>query len=97
MSVEQALEHPYFESLHEPAEELTCPNQFDFSFENGTHMVVWVRVRVWVWVRVGYWACVLLYGPGPNPKPNPNPNFNTNPHSNYHSKPYHFDADPNPS
>ncbi len=47
ISVEQALAHPYFENLHEPAEEPTCPNQFDFSFENGTHMVVWVRVRMW--------------------------------------------------
>jgi hypothetical protein len=63
ITVEQALEHPYLENLHEPEEELNCPNQFDFSFENGTHMVVWVRVLVRV--RVPIWT---LYGPDPNPK-----------------------------
>jgi mitogen-activated protein kinase 1/3 len=35
ITVEQALEHPYLESLHEPLDEPTCANPFDFSFENG--------------------------------------------------------------
>lgn len=33
ITVEQALEHPYLASLHEPSDEPTCP-PFDFSFED---------------------------------------------------------------
>lgn len=32
-TVEQALEHPYFASLHDPEEELVCNSIFNFDFE----------------------------------------------------------------
>jgi len=33
ITVEEALNHPYLAALHEPANELSCPEVFDFSFE----------------------------------------------------------------
>jgi mitogen-activated protein kinase 7 len=33
ITVEQALEHPYLKIWHDPADEPTCPQEFDFSFE----------------------------------------------------------------
>jgi serine/threonine protein kinase len=33
ISVEDALAHPYFSSLHDPSDEPTCP-AFNFDFEN---------------------------------------------------------------
>jgi len=33
ITVEQALEHPYMESLHSPEDEVVCDKPFDFSFE----------------------------------------------------------------
>lgn len=33
ITVEEALEHPYLKIWHDPADEPTCPYEFDFSFE----------------------------------------------------------------
>jgi len=33
ISVDEALKHPYFKSLHNPKKEVECKDQFDFSFE----------------------------------------------------------------
>ena len=35
ISVEQALEHPYFSGLHDPNDEPMCPGQFYFPLEEG--------------------------------------------------------------
>ena len=35
LSVRQALEHPYFQELHDPADEPICRRTFDFEFEAG--------------------------------------------------------------
>lgn len=34
ISCEQALEHPYLSVWHEPLDEPTCPQKFDFGFEH---------------------------------------------------------------
>lgn len=34
ITVEEALKHPYFKALHNPDTEPTCPEKFDFSFED---------------------------------------------------------------
>jgi serine/threonine protein kinase len=34
ITVEQALEHPYMESLHSPEDEVGCDKAFDFGFES---------------------------------------------------------------
>ncbi len=35
LSVSQALQHPYFQELHDPADEPICRHTFDFEFEAG--------------------------------------------------------------
>lgn len=39
ITVEEALEHPYLKIWHDPADEPTCPYEFDFSFEEVDDMV----------------------------------------------------------
>lgn len=34
ITCEEALQHPYLAAWHDPADEPTCPNKFDFGFEN---------------------------------------------------------------
>jgi serine/threonine protein kinase len=34
ISAEECINHPYFEGLHNPEEDLTCPKTFDWSWDN---------------------------------------------------------------
>ena len=38
LSVEQALSHPYLESLHHPDDEPTCDEPFEFHFDDNTEL-----------------------------------------------------------
>ena len=34
ITAEECINHPYFEGLHNPGEDLTCPKTFDWSWDN---------------------------------------------------------------
>jgi hypothetical protein len=42
LTVSDALKHPFFESLHQEADEPVCPTHFDFAFEQVTHSL-WIH------------------------------------------------------
>ena len=48
LTVSDALKHPFFESLHQEADEPVCPTHFDFAFEQVTHsqelLALWMVV-----------------------------------------------------
>lgn len=51
VGVEQALKHPFFESLHNPDDEPVSKRAFDFSFEN--EKLHRNRLRQLIWEEVG--------------------------------------------
>lgn len=51
ISVDDALKHTFFESLHNPADEPVSSRPFDFSFEN--EKLHRVRLQQLIWEEVG--------------------------------------------
>jgi mitogen-activated protein kinase 1/3 len=51
ITVNQALEHPFFESLHNPSDEPVSSRPFDFSFEN--EKLHRLRLQELIWREVG--------------------------------------------
>jgi mitogen-activated protein kinase 1/3 len=51
LSVEEAIKHPFFETLHNPKDEPTSSQPFDFSFED--EKLHRVRLQELIWAEVG--------------------------------------------
>jgi mitogen-activated protein kinase 1/3 len=52
ITVQQALEHPFFETLHNPADEPTSSRVFDFGFEQQEKLIR-IRLQQLIWEEVG--------------------------------------------
>jgi len=52
ISVDEALKHTFFESLHNPADEPASSRPFDFSFEN--EKLHRLRLQELIWEEVGH-------------------------------------------
>jgi hypothetical protein len=59
ITVQQALEHPFFESLHNPADEPTSSRPFDFRFEQQEKLIR-IRLQQLIWEEVGYFRPLSL-------------------------------------
>lgn len=51
LTIDHALQHPFFEALHNPADEPVSSRPFDFSFEN--EKLHRVRLQELIWEEVG--------------------------------------------
>jgi mitogen-activated protein kinase 1/3 len=59
ITVQQALEHPFFESLHNPADEPISSRPFNFRFEEQEKLVR-IRLQQLIWEEVGYFRPLAL-------------------------------------
>lgn len=50
-TIQEALEHPFFAPLHNPADEIVSERPFDFSFEN--EKLHRLRLQELIWKEVG--------------------------------------------
>jgi serine/threonine protein kinase len=51
ITVDQSLEHPFFEQLHDPSDEPVSSRPFDFSFEN--EKLHRLRLQELIWLECG--------------------------------------------
>jgi serine/threonine protein kinase len=58
ISVDKALQHPFFEALHNPADEPVSSRPFDFSFEN--EKLHRLRLQELIWKEVGHFRPFAL-------------------------------------
>jgi serine/threonine protein kinase len=58
ITVDQALQHPFFDALHNPADEPVSSRPFDFSFEN--EKLHRVRLQELIWQEVGNFRPMAL-------------------------------------
>jgi serine/threonine protein kinase len=58
ITVAKALEHPFFETLHNPSDEPVSSRSFDFSFEN--EKLVRIRLQQLIWEEVGHFRPLAL-------------------------------------
>lgn len=62
ITVDGTLQHPFFEALHNPADEPVSSRIFDFSFEN--EKLRRLRLQELIWEEVGYFRpCALPVAP----------------------------------
>ena len=59
LTVQQALEHPFFETLHNPADEPVSSRPFDFRFEQNEKLIR-IRLQQLIWEEVGHFRPLAL-------------------------------------